>query len=95
MSASATYEYQTGGSQTQQTTHSIEVPVIVKPESKKRVSIISHTVIANVPYTATMVKVYLDGTRSTPIQNFPGVYETVDSSTIEVIYGEDVAIKDD
>ncbi len=87
LTTSETHKYQTGGSVTEKIPHSIEVSVTVQPRNKQRVSIVSKTVIANIPYTATLVKVYTDG-KSEENRNFEGVYQVVASSSIDIIYSE-------
>ncbi len=88
MTTSKSYEYQAGGSETEQATNSIEVSVTVKPRRGQRVSLVSKTVIVIVPYTATLVKVYADGSKSKKIKNFEGVYQYIRYSSIEVVHSD-------
>ena len=86
LSASSTSTFETG--KTKSVTHTDEISAQVDlPARSEITAVISGTEYkADIPYTATIKKVYYDGTEG--YANIAGIYKGVSVSNIKVTYGE-------
>ena len=86
ISASTTSEFTTGDTTTKEHTDSIEVSVDLPPKSRITAVITGTEYKADIPYTASVKKIYFDG--STGYATISGVYKGVTVAEIKVTYGE-------
>jgi len=94
VSVSATSTFGTGSTKSETTSDSIAAWINVKAKSKINAVITGTEYKSDIPFTATITKVYYDETRGTA--QITGVYKGVAVSDIKVIYGasEDLTEQD-
>ena len=86
VSASATSTFTTGDTTTKTHTDSIQVKVTLPPKSRITAVISGTEHKVDIPYTASVKKIYFDG--STGYATISGVYKGVTVAEIKVTYGE-------
>jgi len=91
VSVSASYEHEWGGSTAETFTDTIEVEVAVQPRSQKEAVIVGNRYTTDIPYTATLITEYEDGSRGVR-NNYKGVFRGVQVNEIRVIYEADVPL---
>lgn len=91
MSSTASYEYEWGGEVRETTTDSIEVEITVQVKSSKIAEIVGNRYTIDVPYTATLITNYADGT-SGKRYDLEGVFHGVQVNDVRVIFHEDVPL---
>ena len=91
MSYTVSTEQTWGESITQSKTDTAEVQITVQPMSQKTATVVSNRYIADLPYTATLITHYKDGTFGTR-SNFRGVYRGAHIDQIRVVIENDVPL---
>ncbi len=81
----------TGKSVTESHSDTFEVEVPVQPNSQKTVTVVSNRYVADVPYTATLVTEYADGTR-TVRYDYKGVYHGANIAEVRAVVEKDVPL---
>ncbi len=81
----------TGKSVTESHSDTFQIEVPVQPQSQKTVVVMSSRYVADVPYTATLVTEYADGTR-TVRNNYKGVYRGVNIAEVRAVVEKDVPL---
>ncbi len=81
-----------GESITTSHTDTISAEITVQPGSQKTATIVSTRYVADVPYTATLITFYADGTRGTR-NNYEGVYRGAQIDEVRVVLDEDVPLE--
>ncbi|PIK55310.1 hypothetical protein BSL78_07782 [Apostichopus japonicus] len=91
VSTTASYSHEWGGAETKSHSDTISVQTTVQPRSSKAAIIVGNRYTADVPYEATLITVYDDGSRSTN-SHFRGVYRGVQVNEIRVTYEADIPL---
>ncbi|XP_066928855.1 uncharacterized protein [Clytia hemisphaerica] len=78
--------YTTGKSKTVTKTDSVTAEIVLPPYSRSTAYIVGNQYKADIPYIATVTKVYFDGTEST--QEMSGVFKGVQIAEYEITFGE-------
>lgn len=91
VSASTSMSQDWGGATSETTTDTIAVEISVQPRSSKIAEIVGNRYTMDLPYTATLITHYTDGTTGTRGE-FQGVFRGVEVNDIRVIYHADVPL---
>jgi adenosyl cobinamide kinase/adenosyl cobinamide phosphate guanylyltransferase len=91
VSVTASYSHEWGGSETEARTDTISAQIEVQPKSQKTVVIVGNRYTMDVPYSATLITEYVDGTRAVR-NNYRGVYKGVQVNDVQVVYEEDIPL---
>jgi len=86
ISMTSSTSFETGNVQTKTVSRSADVEVVVPPHSKMQATVWGTEYKADIPYTATIRKIFFDGTTATGA--ISGVYKGVFTSNLIVNYGE-------
>ena len=81
-----------GESTTESKTDTIEVEITVQPMSQKTATVVSNRYIADIPYTATLITTYADGSIGVR-DDYSGVYRGVQVNEVRVVLDEDVPLQ--
>ena len=90
-SVKAKYETTTGETVTKTKQDQIRATVSILPKSSKTAVVTATRYVVDVPFTATLVAEYYDGTKSRP-QTYKGKYKGVQVSDVHVLYNPDVPL---
>ena len=91
VSVTASFSYTTGESATETKSDQIRVTVQVLPRSKKTAVITATRYVVDVPYSATVIPEFHDGTTGAPY-TFEGIYRGTQVNDIQVIFKPDVPL---
>lgn len=91
MSVTTSFSYEWGGSTSKSYEDTITAHVTVQPHQERQVVIVCNHFTTDVPYTATLVTEYMDGSTSIT-NNYRGVYTGVQVRDIRVHYEPGVPI---
>ncbi len=81
----------TGESTTVSQSDTIDAQITVQPQSQKTVTVVTNRYVADVPYTATLITEYVDGTRTVQY-DYSGVYRGAQISEVRVTIEADVSL---
>ena len=70
----------------------IRATVSILPKSSKTAVVTATRYVVDVPFTATLVAEYYDGTERCP-ETYKGKYKGVEVSDVHVVYNSDVPLK--
>ncbi|KAJ8042094.1 Natterin-3 [Holothuria leucospilota] len=91
VSVAASFSQEWGSSSTKTFSDTIEIEVTVKPHSQKAAVVVGNRYTMDIPYTATLITEYEDGSRGVR-NNFKGVFRGVQVNEIRVVYEADVPL---
>ncbi|KAJ8042166.1 Natterin-3 [Holothuria leucospilota] len=94
VSTTASFSHEWGGSTTKSYTDSVSVQVSVQPRSQKSAVIVGNRYTMDIPYTATLITEYEDGSRGVR-NNYRGVFRGVQVNEIRVVYEADVPLTEE
>ena len=92
LSVTTTSTQSWGESITTSKTDTIEVEITVQPMSQKTATVVSTRYTADIPYTATLITVYADGTKGVR-ENYTGVYRGAHIDEVRVVLDEDIPLE--